>query len=101
VRRDFVANVSHELKTPLTAIRGFAETLVSELSSARSTRSSPTPIRSNAERMHRLVDDLLDLSKIESGGWKPTPSEVDSPRPRATRSTVSRYGTEARRNVTR
>jgi two-component system phosphate regulon sensor histidine kinase PhoR len=77
VRRDFVANVSHELKTPLTAIRGFAETLVSELSEKAQHSQFADTIKSNAERMHRLVDDLLDLSKIESGGWTPTPSRVD------------------------
>ena len=77
VRRDFVANVSHELKTPLTAIQGFAETLVSELSEKAQHSQFADTIRSNAERMHRLVDDLLDLSKIESGGWAPTPSRVD------------------------
>jgi len=71
VRRDFVANVSHELKTPLTAIAGYAETLVAE---------SPSPfagtILANAHRMQRLVDDLLDLSRIESGGWRPETSSV-------------------------
>jgi two-component system phosphate regulon sensor histidine kinase PhoR len=77
VRRDFVANVSHELKTPLTAIRGFAETLVSELTDRAQHSQFADTIRSNAERMHRLVDDLLDLSKIESGGWTPSPSRVD------------------------
>jgi two-component system phosphate regulon sensor histidine kinase PhoR len=72
MRRDFVANVSHELKTPLTAIAGYAETLVAE---------SPSPfaetILANAHRMQRLVDDLLDLSRIESGGWRPEPAPVD------------------------
>ena len=72
VRRDFVANVSHELKTPLTAIAGYAETLTTE---------SPSPfaqtILDNAHRMQRLVDDLLDLSRIESGGWRPEPEVVD------------------------
>jgi signal transduction histidine kinase/HAMP domain-containing protein len=88
VRRDFVANVSHELKTPLTAIRGFAETLASELGggsggSGAAGGSDPQhakfaeTIRQNAERMQRLIDDLLDLSRIESGGWAPTPVRVD------------------------
>jgi signal transduction histidine kinase len=78
VRRDFVANVSHELKTPLTAIRGFAETLTQELSAdAQQARFADT-IRSNAERMQRLVDDLLDLSKIESGGWTPQPTLLNA-----------------------
>ena len=78
VRRDFVANVSHELKTPLTAIRGFAETLTQELASdAQHARFADT-IRVNAERMQNLVDDLLDLSKIESGGWRPAPVQLDA-----------------------
>ena len=79
VRRDFVANVSHELKTPLTAIRGFAETLATELAGdggGQHAKFADT-IRANAERMQRLVDDLLDLSKIESGGWTPTPVLLD------------------------
>jgi two-component system phosphate regulon sensor histidine kinase PhoR len=77
VRRDFVANVSHELKTPLTAIRGFAETLASELASDGQHARFADTIRANAERMQRLVDDLLDLSKIESGGWTPAPAQLD------------------------
>src|SRR5881296_2195292 len=70
IRRDFVANVSHELKTPLTAIAGYAETLVSESSDEHATRFAQTIVE-NAQRMQRLVDDLLDLSRIESGSWHP------------------------------
>jgi two-component system phosphate regulon sensor histidine kinase PhoR len=77
VRRDFVANVSHELKTPLTAIRGFAETLATEMDAADPHAQFAETIKSNAERMQRLVDDLLDLSRIESGGWAPAPVLVD------------------------
>ncbi len=77
VRRDFVANVSHELKTPLTAIRGFAETLANELSADAQHAQFAATIRANAERMQQLIDDLLDLSRIESGGWTPTPVLVD------------------------
>jgi two-component system phosphate regulon sensor histidine kinase PhoR len=77
VRRDFVANVSHELKTPLTAIRGFAETLASELGADPQHVKFAETIKQNAERMQRLIDDLLDLSRIESGGWTPTPVRVD------------------------
>ena len=78
VRRDFVANVSHELKTPLTAIRGFAETLTQELSANEQHAKFADTIRVNAERMQNLVDDLLDLSKIESGGWTPQPVQLDA-----------------------
>ena len=77
VRRDFVANVSHELKTPLTAIRGFAETLTNELAADAHHAQFAETIRSNAQRMQNLIDDLLDLSRIESGGWTPTPVVVD------------------------
>jgi two-component system, OmpR family, phosphate regulon sensor histidine kinase PhoR len=77
VRRDFVANVSHELKTPLTSISGYAETLLGDQMDADTTRRFLGTILSNARRMQRLVDDLLDLSRIESGRWQPNRSEVD------------------------
>src|SRR2546428_10842449 len=75
IRRDFVANVSHELKTPLTAIAGYAETLAAEASEAQAVGFAQTIVE-NARRMQRLVDDLLDLSRIESGGWEPQPRTV-------------------------
>lgn len=77
VRRDFVANVSHELKTPLTVIGGFAETLADEELPAEQRRQFAQTIRTNTARMQRIVDDLLDLSRIESGGWLPHPEQVD------------------------
>jgi len=76
IRRDFVANVSHELKTPLTAIAGYAETLAAESTDSQLTGFARTIVE-NARRMQRLVDDLLDLSRIESGGWHPEPHTVD------------------------
>lgn len=77
VRRDFVANVSHELKTPLTVIGGFAETLADHDPPEPQRRQFVEAIRSNAQRMERLVDDLLDLSRIESGVWQPRIASVD------------------------
>ena len=71
IRRDFVANVSHELKTPLTAVGGYAETLLDESIPPEQRRRFVETIRDNAGRMQRIVDDLLDLSRIESGGWQP------------------------------
>ncbi len=74
VRRDFVANVSHELRTPLTIVGGYAETLVDDDDMPVASRQSFLQIiLSNTRRMQRIVDDLLDLSRIESGGWRPNP----------------------------
>ena len=68
VRRDFVANVSHEFKTPLTAIQGFAETLLAgALEDRRNNRRFLEIIRDHAMRLGRLTDDLLKLSLIEAG----------------------------------
>lgn len=78
VRRDFVANVSHELKTPLTSISGYAETLVHDQVDADTTRRFLGVILANARRMQRLVDGLLDLSRIESGGWRPEPEVIET-----------------------
>jgi len=77
VRRDFVANVSHEMKTPLTVVRGFAETLADDDPPAETRRQFAQSIAAHTRRMQRLVDDLLDLSRIESGGWVPAPELVD------------------------
>jgi len=68
VRRDFVANVSHEFKTPLTAIQGFAETLLSGALDDKANRKRFVEIiREHAGRLARLTDDLLKLSRIEAG----------------------------------
>ncbi|HHN65232.1 MAG TPA: PAS domain S-box protein [Nitrospirae bacterium] len=68
VRRDFIANVSHELKTPITNIRGYTETLLEGAIHSRddALRFLGT-IRSNVERMERLITDIMHLSKIEMG----------------------------------
>ena len=68
VRQDFVANVSHEFKTPLTAIQGFAETLLGgALDDATNRRRFVEIIREHSARLDRLTDDLLKLSLIEAG----------------------------------
>lgn len=77
VRRDFVANVSHELRTPLTVIAGFAETLGDPTLPETDRTRFASLIQSNTARMQRIVDELLDLSRIESGGWVPRPANVD------------------------
>ena len=78
VRRDFVANASHELKTPLTSIRGYAETLLDDDLPEKLTLEFLTSIRKNSLRLEHLVEDLLDLSKLESGGWTGRRESVDT-----------------------
>lgn len=67
LRRDFVANVSHELKTPVTSVIGFAETLLDgAMDDAETCRSFLQIIHEESLRLYRLIGDILDLSKIES-----------------------------------
>jgi signal transduction histidine kinase len=77
IRRDFVANVSHELKTPLTSIAGYTHTLLADQPDPAVARRFLEVIAANAERMHHLVDDLLDLARLESGSWTPTVEDLD------------------------
>jgi len=70
MRRDFIANASHELRTPVTAIRGAAETLLAGAleNPADALRFTEVVVR-HAERLARLTEDMLHLSRIESGQW--------------------------------
>ena len=66
VRTDFVANVSHELKTPITSIKGFIETLSSDdFKHNEETKKFLEIIRQQSNRLNTIVDDLLTLSRIE------------------------------------
>ena len=68
MRSEFVANVSHELRTPITAVKGFSETLLDgAMNDPDLTKQFLQIIHDESERLKRLVDDLLELSKIESG----------------------------------
>jgi two-component system phosphate regulon sensor histidine kinase PhoR len=72
MRRDFVANVSHELRTPLSAIEGYSETLLEgALDDKAVCRDFINVIHRHSLRLTQLVEDLLDLSKLESPGYKP------------------------------
>jgi two-component system phosphate regulon sensor histidine kinase PhoR len=66
IRRDFVANVSHELKTPITSIKGFVETLLGGAKdSPEETRKFLEIISKHAARLNGIVEDLMELSRIE------------------------------------
>lgn len=80
LRRDFVANVSHELRTPVTSVLSAAETLeVAMTRDPETTARFLQIIRRNAGRLQLLIEDLLDLSKIESRELRlrPEPVELD------------------------
>ena len=67
MRSEFVANVSHELKTPVAAVKGFAETLLAgAMNDEETARSFLTIIHDESERLNRLIGDILELSQIES-----------------------------------
>jgi signal transduction histidine kinase len=67
-QRDFVANVSHELKTPLTSVQGFAQALIDGTAATpEAQKQAAQVIYDEAGRMHTMVLDLLDLAKLDAG----------------------------------
>lgn len=75
-RRDFSANVSHELKTPLTSISGFAELIETGMARGQDAAQFAGRIRLEAGRLQFLIDDIMRLSEIEDGGkgeWEQVP----------------------------
>ncbi len=96
-QRDFVANVSHELKTPLTSIQGFSQAILDGTASSPADQiQSAQVIYDEATRMHRLVLDLLDLARLDAGianlKWAP----VDLPA--LLNSIGERFALQARQN---
>lgn len=78
MRRDFVANISHELKTPLTVVSGFVETLLDGLSDISTEEAAQylTLVNEQAMRMRGLIEDLLTLSALETGRPLPVEEQV-------------------------
>ncbi|NOZ51901.1 MAG: phosphate regulon sensor histidine kinase PhoR [Gammaproteobacteria bacterium] len=80
VRRDFVANVSHELKTPLTVINGYLENLIdAEMEQSSQWLSILTLMHQQSGRMQQIVDDLLLLSRLETDEESPSSDPVPVP----------------------
>ncbi|MHB9110485.1 MAG: sensor histidine kinase [Armatimonadota bacterium] len=81
VRRDFVANVSHELKTPITSIKGFVETLLDgSIHHPEEAERFLSIIARHADRMNAILEDLLTLSRLEGQGEATVPRETGSVR---------------------
>jgi two-component system phosphate regulon sensor histidine kinase PhoR len=77
-RKDFVANISHEIRTPITAIQGFADTLLEgALDDRQNALKFLQTIKANSERINSLVEDLMTISKLELGVIRIEKSRVD------------------------
>ncbi len=77
-RKDFVANISHEIKTPITAIQGFADTLLEgALEDREHSLQFLQTIKANSVRINNLVEDLMTISKLELGVIRVEKSQVD------------------------
>ncbi len=77
VRRDFVANASHELRSPLTVINGYLDSLTSDPELPGAWRQPVCDMSHQAGRMQAIVEDLLTLSRLEAGAKKPARDRVD------------------------
>lgn len=77
LRRDFVANASHELRTPLTVISGYLDTLRDDPGAERSFGTPLSEMQQQAQRMRAIVDDLLELSRLENVRDEATNARVD------------------------
>ena len=77
LRREFSANVSHELKTPLTSISGFAELMSQGLVPPDKVREFSLDIQKECVRLTNLVEDIIDLSRLEEGGGDMTWEDID------------------------
>ncbi len=110
IRQEFFANASHELKTPITSIRGYAELLESDMIKDEATRRDMiSRIKKEADHMNMLITDILEVSKLESNDVRPEIMKVDVSllvadtietfKPRASEAGVSLYN-YADKNVT-
>lgn len=79
MRREFVANASHELRSPLTVISGYLDTLAEDPEAPRHWRKPLSQMRAQAIRMNRIVTELLELSRLESAATVTVEQQVDVP----------------------
>ena len=100
VQRDFLANVSHELKTPLTSLIGFSQALVDgSLKSDAERARAATIVHEESERVLRMAQELLDLARVEAGSISIHITAVDLGAPAASRSSRSSDRAPTRRDL--
>lgn len=96
VRRDFVANVSHELKTPITTIKGFVETLrEGALDDRVQAERFLSIVARNADRLHAIIEDLLSLSRLDQHSEGADLPRIDTPLLSVLQSAVQTSATKA------
>ena len=77
IRQEFTANVSHELKTPLQAISGYAELLETGMAREEDVKPFAGKIRAEAQRMTKLAEDIIELTRLDDGTEERKPEKVD------------------------
>ena len=77
-QREFLLSVSHEMRTPLTAIRGYAEALADGVIAPDEVADVGATLSAESERLRRFVDDLLELARLEADDFAITPQEFDA-----------------------
>jgi two-component system sensor histidine kinase BaeS len=76
-QREFLLSVSHELRTPLTAVKGYAEALADDVIEPQDVAKTGATVAAEAQRLDRLVSDLLDLARLGAVDFRVNPSSVD------------------------
>lgn len=77
IRREFTANVSHELKTPLTTISGYAQMISNGMAKAEDIKEFGRKIEKESDRLLTLIDDIINLSNIDEQGSVENPENID------------------------
>lgn len=77
-QREFLLSVSHELRTPLTAVKGYGEALADEVLPESDVPEVGATVAREAERLHRLVNDLLDLARLGAVDFRFSPSDINA-----------------------
>ena len=97
MRRNFTANVSHELKTPITSISGYAEMMMTGLARSEDLPLLAEKIYTEAQRLIALIDDIINLSRLDEGAVEARRSGWSCSRPRALRGAAHGQGGLLRR----
>lgn len=79
MRRDFVANASHELRSPLTVINGYLDALATDTEVPDGWQRPLLQMQDQAQRMRQIIEELIELSRLETSGSAPVDADVDVP----------------------